>query len=143
LNCDGLILFADGASASVDDANLREEPPRDPVELLRMRVRYWRQAVKVSERDFASTRADFARQAALCCRYSNLPGPGPDAVGYLNEIAAAVRRARDEVAKLEKELAAATADDPTIERRRLIAQYEQEDRARAAELLQSIESVTI
>ena len=76
-------------------------------------------------------------------RYRNLPGPGPDAVDYLNEIAAAVRRARDEVAKLENELAEIAARDPEHRARQFRIQYEQEDRARAAELLHDIESVTI
>ena len=65
LNCDGLLIFADGASASADDSNLRSEPPRDPVELLRMKLRYWRQAVKTSERDFVNTRAFCAASLAL------------------------------------------------------------------------------
>jgi hypothetical protein len=143
LNCDGLIVFPDGASANADDGNYRSEPPADPVELLRMKLRFWRQAVKVSEKDFTSTRAQFVQQAQFAMRYGNLPGPGSDAVDYLNEIAAAVRRARDEVAKLEKELAENSGDDLEYRRRQFRIQHEQEEQRRAAQLLQEIESVVI
>ena len=132
LNCNGMVVFADGASANADNGDIRYEPPCDPVELLRMKLTYWRQAVKVSERDISNTRKQYLTQ-----------GPPSNAVAWLNEIAAAVRRAREEVAKLEKELANHVVDDPGYQSRMFRIQNEQEQRLKAAQLLDQIASITI
>ena len=132
LNCNGMVLFADGASANADNGDIRYEPPCNPVELLRMKLTYWRQAVKVSERDFSNTRNQYLTQ-----------GAPSNAVAWLNEVAAAVRRAREEVAKLQKELAEKATDDPGYQARQFRIHNEQEQRLKAAQLLDEIQSITI
>ena len=136
------MLFADGAACSSEDADRRQEPPHDPVELIRVKLRYWREAVKRAEYDFDSAKTDFARQAALAARYANLPGP-PHAKAELNRIAEAVRFCRDQVAKLEAELAEKTVADPLAAAMKFRIENELEEQRRAAELLHEIESVTI
>jgi hypothetical protein len=142
LRCDGQLLFADGASCS-DDGECRQEPPRDPVELIRVKLRYWREAVKRSTADFEALRSECSRQAELAARYSNLPGPPNAALSDLHKLKDAVTFCRDEVAKLEEEWAKKTADDPDRLRRQFRERYEKEQQAAAGALLSEIASITI
>ena len=143
LNVGGQLVFADGASCGDDGESIRSEPPRDSIELIIAKLAYWRQAVRVSEKDFVQTKSNFAQQAALALRYGNLPSVSQYNINYLNEIAAAVRRARDEVGKLETELDTLTADAPERHARQFRIQQEQESQAVAAQLLHQIENISI
>jgi hypothetical protein len=142
LNVAGQLLFADGASC-LRDGEGRQEPPRDAAELVRVKLRYWREAVKRSTADFDSLKSECARQAELATRYSNLPGPSNAALADLHWLKGAVEFARKTVAELEKELAAKAGADPESQRRRFREQYERDEQARAAALLGEIASITI
>ncbi len=142
LGCDGRLLFADGASCS-DDGELREEPPRNPVELIRVQLRYWRQAVRRSTADFEALRSQCSRQAEMATRYANLPGPSNGALADLHKLRDAVLFCRTKVAELEKALAEKTANDPDRLRRQDIIRYEREQQAAAAALVGEIASISI
>ena len=142
LRCDGRLLFADGASCN-DDGESRQEPPTHPVELIRVQLRYWREAVKRSTADFDSLRGECSRQAELAARYSNLPGPSNAALADLHKLRDAVGFCRDEVAKLEKQLAEKVGPDPEVQRQRFREQYEREQQATAATVLAEIASINI
>ena len=142
LNVAGRLLFADGASTT-DDGECRQEPPRDPVELIRVQLRYWRDAVRRSTADFAALKSECARMAELATRYSNLPGPSNTALADLHKLRDAVIYCREEVAKLEKELAAKGGADPDHLRRQWREKYEREQQAAAASVLGEIASINI
>jgi hypothetical protein len=142
LNVAGRLLFYDGASC-LDDGEGHQEPPTHPVENLRQRLAYWREAVRRSSADFESLRAECSRQAELAARYANLPGPPNAALSDLHKLRDAVTFCRDEVAKLEEEWAKKTADNPDRLRRQFREQYEREQQARAGALLSEIASLTI
>lgn len=136
------LLFADGASC-LDDGEGRQEPPRDAVENLRCRLAYWREAVRRSTADFDSLKSECARQAELASRYSNLPGPPNAALADLHKLRDAVTYCREEVAKLEKELAERAAENPDRLRRQQLEEYERNQQAAAATVLAEIASINL
>jgi len=142
LRCDGRLLFADAASCS-DDGENREEPPPHPVELTRVKLRYWREAVKRSTADFNALRSQCQQQGELASRFSNLPGPSNEMLSDLHKLQQAVFFCREKVAELEKELSEKVGPDPEVQRRRFREQYERDEQARAAALLGEIASITI
>jgi hypothetical protein len=143
LNCGSMNLFADGAMVNPNDDRDRQEPPRGPVELVRVKLRYWREAVRRSTADFETLRSQCSRQAELAARYSNLPGPANGALADLHKLRDAVAFCREKVAELDKELEAKTTDDPGRLRQQACEQYERDEQARAAALLGEIASITI
>lgn len=143
LRCGNVLLFADGAMCNPDDGNLREEPPRDPVESLHRQLRYWREAVRRSTADFTTLRGQCSQQAQLASRYSNLPGPSNEALADLHKLQSAVMFCREKVAELEKALADKAVADPESHRQQCREQYDREDRARAAQLIHEIQSITL
>ncbi len=142
LRCDGQLLFADGASAT-DDGEYRQEPPRNPLELIRVQLRYWREGVRRSTADFNALRSQCQQQAELASRYSNLPGPSNAMLADLHKLQAAVGFCRSEVDRLQKELAEKVGPDPEVQRQRFREQYEREQQAAAAAVLGQIAAITI
>jgi len=143
LNCGSVTLFADGAMVSPHDDRDRQEPPADPVENLRLRLQYWRQAVKRSSADFEALRGQCSQQAELAARYSNLPGPPNEAMADLHKLRSAVLLCREKVDELEREIAAKVGSDPERKRLQFRVQYEREQQAAAAALLGEIASINI
>jgi hypothetical protein len=137
------LLFADGAAVVADDESIREEPPADPAENLRQRLAYWRAAVRRATLDFDELKSYCSRQAELATRYSNLPGPPNAALSDLHKLRDAVGFCRDEVAKLEKQLAERTVSDPDRLRRQHLEEYERQQQAAAATVLAEIASINI
>jgi hypothetical protein len=142
LNVAGQLLFADGASC-LDDGEGRQEPPRDPVENLRLRLRYWKAAIKRSESDFAAVKGECSRQAELAARYANLPGPSNAAIADLHKLRDAVAYCRTEAAKLQTQLVEKTINDPDRLRRRTREEYERQQQTAAATVLAEIASINI
>ena len=138
----GLIVFSDGASVSINDADVRMEPPLDPLQLTQMKVAYFREAVKAATEDFNRQRKLFGDMASMASRYDNLPGPPDNAKEILESMANVVHVLQGRVAELEAQLA---VDEPDEEIARVQAYREQlaANRTRASEQLRDIQSVNV
>lgn len=143
LSVGGRLVYADGASVHPDDRDHRAAPPSDPIELVRVKLRYWQEAVRRSTADFHALRGRCSQQAELCSRYGNLPGPSNEALSSLHRLKDAVQFCREKVSELEKELASKVGTDPAADRRKFMVEQELQQRSRAAELAHEISSITI
>lgn len=137
----GVIVFSDGASVQAENADMRDEPPDDHRELLKVRRLYYKEAVKLAEQEFHSTQQHFCEAAAVASRYDNLPGPPADAAEILETLAQTVREHRETLAEIERQL----VERPSAETKAAMFYQEQlaQSRARAGEQLRTLQNVNI
>lgn len=143
LAVNGQLLFPTGAWVSADDEKFRAEAPRDPIELIKAKLRYWKAAAARSTSDFHRLKGDATRQASLCLRFANLPGVSGAMLKEMRMLAAMVRRANEEVGRLQSELTELTKDDDAVRRRKLRDEIELREQGKAREVMAEVAAINL
>jgi len=133
------LLFPDGAAVSIENADIRQEPPTDPQRLLTAKRMYHVQALRNAELHFHEAREQFSQQAQWAARYANLPGPPTNAPQILQQLKAAVEKQREALAAIDEQL----SNTPQAIHRREMEAIRERQQAASASLLHKINAIQL
>lgn len=141
INVGGQLLMPDGAVLIQSDGgySIRHEPSANLQERLRQQRRYADERRKRADVEFMQARTAFSEQASLAARYSNLPGPPPNAPDVLTRLKQRVQKWRDRVLELEKQL----SDTPEMRQQHEREQHLARQRGKVAALGQQINAIDL
>jgi hypothetical protein len=139
-----LFLFADGARSKNTGTVLSfTDPPTEPGALLKRKLEYLSARIEQEETAWVNFRNECLQQLQLSAKYSNLPGPGEDAVEQLKAGLERIGKLKQQRAQLQEQFD--SLPEQVAQRQAQQAQQEQqfERASRAAAVMGEINALSL